>query len=173
MIYALGSSGTQSADPTGADPGGPAVTVTGVPPSSHSSSTKPKPRPKPRGSTQSTSRRPGPVSCPTASPCVLPDDVGNAVQALNDYRAAHGQPVVPGSVTKAAQDCAVNNGDESSCPSGYYWEPVGRSGSEVITKIAASGKGTGWLLNPSMEAVQVGWAYIPSSKSYECVLVSS
>ena len=60
----------------------------------------------------------------------------------------------------------------NQCPNGFYWEPVGRSGQQVITKIAANG-GDSWLLDSRMTSVQVGWAYIPSSKSFECALVSN
>ena len=110
------------------------------------------------------------MSCPSAAPCNLSDDVGNAIQALNDYRTQHGKPAVHGAVTQAARTCAVSSGN--TCPNGFYWEPVGRSGRQVIQKIAANG-GDSWLLDDHMTAVQVGWAYIPSSKSFECALVSN
>lgn len=173
MIQIFGKADNASDAGTQADPTGPAVTVIGTQRSAtHASSTRPKPS-KPRTRSPSSPRT-GPVSCPTTAPCVLPDDVGNAVQALNAYRMAHGRRTVIGSVTRAAQDCAVHNGDASSCPAGYFWEPVGRSGREVIDKIATSGHGgKAWLLNPDITAIQVGWAYLPSSKTYECVLVSS
>jgi hypothetical protein len=111
------------------------------------------------------------VSCPSSAPCDLPDDVGNAVRALNAYRVQHGKAAVSGRVTQAARTCAVNNGD--NCPGGYFWEPVPRSGQAVIAKIANSGSGVGWLLDDRMTSVQVGWAYIPSSKSFECALISN
>jgi hypothetical protein len=165
MVYTLGSSDGSSDHPTLAGPDGPAVTVTGAVPTTtvHRSATRPRP----------SVTTPRPVSCPTSAPCALPDDVGNVGQALNAYRAARGQPPVTASVTRMAQNCALNEGDGSACPSSYFWEPVGRSGTEVIDKIAASPTGVGWLLDPGMTAVQIGWVYLPSSKSYECVLVSN
>lgn len=173
MVLVLGSSGDDKATPPAPTFTGPAVTVTGG--QSHSSSA---PASHSRsGSTSASSSatrtkaRTGPVSCPTSAPCSLPDDVGNAVQALNDYRTAHGRQAVTGHVTRAARSCAVSSGD--TCHSDFFWEPVGRSGKQVITKIADSGsKGTSWLLDRSMKSVAVGWAYIPSSKSYECALIA-
>lgn len=173
MSYVLGSSRNSPPGKTAANPGGPAVTVTGgAPATSHTtapvSTTQAAPLTR-----HSTPPRHRPVSCPTAAPCALPDDVGHVVSALNAYRAAHHEPPVTGSVTAAAQRCALANGDTSACPAGYYWQPVGRSGTQVIQKIAASGgRGTSWLTDPRMRSVQVGWAYLPSSKSFECVVVS-
>lgn len=173
MIYALGSSKDSPPNTPNANPTGPAVTVTGgAPATTHPSVTRPKPTPKPRTTTHSSVPSGRSVSCPTSTPCALPDDIGNVVRALNSYRTSHGQHAVTGSVTKAARDCAVRSGN-GPCPSGYFWEPVGRSGDEVIGKIAKSGKGTGWLLNPKMTTIQIGWAYLPSSKSFECVVVSN
>jgi hypothetical protein len=175
VLYAVSTSsgGGDSGSPTNnAIPTGPAVKVTGVPSQSASStSAKPKPSQSSSKIVPSSSARTGPVSCPTSAPCALPDDIGDAVKALNDYRAANGQKAVTGTVTKRAKTCAVGSGDTGSCPSGYYWEPVGRSGDQVIQKIATSAKGKAFLLDKSLTAIEVGWAYIPSSHSYECVLV--
>ena len=173
MVLVLGSSGDDKATPPAPNFTGPAVTVTGG--QSHSSSAPAThARSRSTGAASSTTRtktRTGPVSCPTSSPCSLPDDVGGALQALNDYRTAHGRAAVPGHVTRGARSCAVSSGD--TCRSDFFWEPVGRSGKQVIAKIAASGgKGTSWLLDRSMRSVQIGWAYIPSSKSYECALIA-
>jgi hypothetical protein len=181
MVYVFGSDAktTTSGTPTKiANPGGPAVTVTGgghnTPSSAHhthrtkpphKSSTHPAP-------SQSVPATGGPASCETSAPCALPTDVGNAVGALNDYRAQHGLDPVNGAVTKAAQDCAMGNGEVSSCPSGYFWEPVPRSGRQVIEKIAAQPNGPSWLLDRSMTKVEVGWVYIPSSHSYEVAMVA-
>ena len=111
------------------------------------------------------------MSCPTSAPCSLPDDVGNAVRALNAYRTSHGKPAVRGSVTQAARTCAVSSGND--CPSSFFWEPVGRSGQQVIQKISNNGNGVSWLLSDQMTAVQVGWAYLPASHAFECALVSN
>jgi hypothetical protein len=173
MLYAFGSSGDGNSGPTdNAGPSGPPVTVTGGPAQpSQSSSTRSRPKPTPtKTASTSTSSHGGHVSCPTSAPCTVPDDVGNAVQALNDYRTSHGQKAVTGSVTSAAKTCALSNGND--CPSSFFWEPVGRDGTEVIHKIAASSKGTSWLLDKSMTAVAVGWAYIPGSHSFECAMVA-
>jgi hypothetical protein len=168
MVAVLGSHGSSTPPAPNAKPTGPNVIATG----GNSPSGKPSAG-KPTHHSQSpqqpsSSPRNGPVSCPTSAPCDLPDDVGNAVQALNAFRAAHGKPAVQGQVTPAARRCAVSAGND--CPNGFFWEPVGRSGHQVIQKIAGNG-GAGWLLS-GMRHVQVGWAYIPSSKSFECALIS-
>lgn len=178
MVAVLGhSSGNDnSGSNTATGPKGPAVTVTGGgQPSQHQSGKPSSGRRKhtqhPQHPQQPSSRPSNaPVSCQTSAPCALPDDVGNAVQALNAYRTSHGKAAVRGSVTQAARTCAVTSGN--SCPNGFYWEPVSRSGRQVIEKIAANG-GESWLLDDRMTAVQVGWAYIPSSRSFECALVSN
>lgn len=177
MVAVLGSDSSNSnGTGTKAGPSGPAVTVTNGPQPSgrHSGGHKNKPtKPAHRSHANQPTSRPGnaSVSCPTSSPCTLPDDVGKAVAALNAYRAAHGKAPVSGRVTQAARTCAVTAGN--SCPNGFYWEPVGRSGKQVIQKISASGSGVSWLLDGRMTSVQVGWAYIPSSHSFECALVSN
>jgi hypothetical protein len=90
---------------------------------------------------------------------------------VNAYRASHGVAPVHGTVTRSAQACAVSSGN--TCPSHYFWEPVGRSGRQVVNKIAASGgKGVGFLLDRSLRKIEVGWAYIPGSHSYECAIVA-
>jgi hypothetical protein len=181
MVYVFGSRGdTTSGKPTNvANPSGPAVTVTGGPhnsPStqhrSHNKSSKPPKSSTHTAPSQSVPATGGPASCETSSPCELPTDAGNAVGALNAYRAQHGVSPVNGAVTKAAQECALANGQVSSCPSGYFWEPVPRSGHQVIQKIAAQPSGPGWLLDKTMKRVEVGWVYIPSSHSYEVAMVA-
>ncbi len=169
MVAVLGSNNGTTTNTNGS-PKGPAVTYTGGSgPSTAPSGSQTRPQ---RHHRSGPPARPNnaPVSCPTSAPCDLPDDVGNAVQALNAYRTQHGKPAVHGAVTQAARTCAVSSGN--TCPNGFYWEPVGRSGRQVIQKIAANG-GDSWLLDSRMTAVQVGWAYIPSSRSFECALVSN
>ena len=172
MVAVLGSKGGGSpASTPNANRTGPNVVATGGNHPSHNPSKNPSKAHSSHPSKQpSSSPRSGPVSCPTSAPCDLPDDVGNVVQAINAYRATHGKPAIQGTVTQAARTCAVSSGNQ--CPNGFYWEPVGRSGQQVITKIAANG-GDSWLLDSRMTSVQVGWAYIPSSKSFECALVSN
>jgi hypothetical protein len=181
MVYVFGSNG-KSTSGTPVNPGGPsgpAVTVTGGGPptasSSHHHSRRNHPTHNPSSNpapSQSVPATGGPSSCETSSPCELPTDVGNAVGALNDYRAQHGVDPVNGAVTKGAQECALANGQTSSCPSGYFWEPVPRSGRQVIEKIAAQSSGPSWLLDKTMTRVEVGWVYIPSSHSYEVAMVA-
>ncbi len=135
----------------------------------------------PTGATSSTratpSKQPTPkptrVTCSTEPACTLPGDPGNTLAAVNAYRTSHGQLAIPGSVSRAAQTCAVHNGDSPPCPKSYFWEPVsGHNGNEVISKIAAKRDGAQFLLDPSVKSVHIGWAYIPSSGSYECAVVN-
>jgi hypothetical protein len=178
MVAVLGSSPGGSPAPTpNAHGTGPNVVATGGSSPSQQPSQHPSSKPTTKAHTSSSppkqpssSPRSGPVSCPSSAPCDLPDDVGNVVQALNDFRSAHGRPAVQGTVTQAARTCAVSSGD--TCPNGFFWEPVPRSGEEVIHKIADSGDGLSFLLDSRLKAVQVGWAYIPSSKSFECAIVT-
>lgn len=169
MVSVLGSNNGNNGPASNGAPTGPAVTVVSHQPSAGRSG---HPTKKHRRHPHQPPSRPGnaAVSCPTAAPCDLPDDVGGAVAALNAYRTQHGKPAVRGAVTQAARTCAVSSGNQ--CPNGFYWEPVGRSGRQVIQKIAVAG-GDSWLLDDRMTAVQVGWAYIPASKSFECALVSN
>jgi hypothetical protein len=167
MVAVLGSKGNNTPTTNG-QPTAPPVTHISQSnqPSGHST----KPHPKSHSTQPHSPRNNAPVSCPSAAPCDLSADVGNALQALNNYRTQHGKPAVSGTVTQAARTCAVSSGN--TCPNGFYWEPVGRSGGQVIQKIAANG-GDSWLLDDRMTTVQIGWAYIPSSKSFECALVSN
>lgn len=173
MVAVLGSSGGGSpASTQAANRTGPNVVATGgTQPNSNPSGTPTKNHAGSHPSKQpSSSPRSGPVSCPTSAPCDLPDDVGNVVQAINAYRSAHGKPPVQGKVTQAARTCAVSSGN--TCPNGFFWEPVPKSGQQVVQKIANSGDGAAFLLDSNLKAVQVGWAYIPSSKSFECAIIS-
>jgi hypothetical protein len=174
MLYVLGSGGHSGGPPPTIAGTGPAVVATGGQPATHSSSrpksTQPT-RPTPTSSTSTSSvvahRTP---TCPTTAPCPVPGDVGGAVAAVNAYRASHGVAPVRGTVTRSAQACAVSSGN--TCPSHYFWEPVGRSGRQVVRKIAASGgKGVSFLLDKSTHVIEVGWAYLPRSHSYECAIV--
>lgn len=169
MLSVLGKSSNSSGSLPNPNPTGPAVTVTGgAPPSTASSKSPSSPSTSSATSAAPPSNRD--VSCPSSSPCALPDDIGNLIGALNSYRASHGQPAVTGTVTQVAKTCAVTSGDQ--CPSGFFWEPVGRSGEQVLSKITDSGKGTSALLDPGLKAIQVGWAYIPASHSFECALIT-
>lgn len=110
------------------------------------------------------------VSCPTPEPCSLPDDIGDMLGAINGYRVHNGLPPVTGHVTGVARQCALSQGATPPCPDSYYWEPVGRSGNQMLQKVLGRG-GAGDLLNPAVHHVQIGWAYLPSSHSFWCALV--
>jgi hypothetical protein len=169
MIAVLGSSEKPTIT-TGAQPKGPDVIVTGgasSTPRTQAHSQRPSKRPARHHNTRHRA-----VSCPTAAPCAVGTDVGKVVAAINRYRIAHGRPAVTGSVTRAAQICALQSGDLASCHGGYYWEPVARSGQEVVDKIVAGG-GVSWLLDTNMTRLAVGWAYLPASKSFYCAVISN
>ncbi len=135
------------------------------PPTSHRRTTR-APSTKPRPRTTKLTCNSGPV-------CVVPGDPGSALDALNTYRTSHGRQAVAGAVTKDAQTCAVNNGDSTSCPQSYFWEPVtGHDGTAVIAKIAGNGDGARFLLDPQVRTVRIGWAYIPSSGGYQCAVIN-
>jgi hypothetical protein len=140
----------------------------------HSSASAPAQSPQASSTSSPTRRhRRHPVaSCPTSAACTLPTDGGRLVDAINRYRSRHGVGSVPGQVSKAAQECAIGNGDTSNCPPSYYWEPVPRwSGRQVLVKIEGNG-GADYLLDPSVKKFQVGWAYDPSSGEYFCAVVA-
>jgi hypothetical protein len=171
MVAVLGSHGGNPAPSSIANPTGPAVTVTGGGSNRPSAPQPSQPNGRKTHTQPATPPPNRPVSCPTNDPCGLGVDVGNAIAALNTYRQSHGKPPVHGTVTSAARQCALTSGD--NCPNGYFWEPVGRSGRQVIQKIAAKSDGATWLLDDRMTRVQVGWAYLPSSHSFYCALISN
>jgi len=142
------------------------------PPSSHTQSSPATSHQRHHRNQPSVPPTGGQVSCPSGNPCVAPGDIGHVMGALNEYRAAHGRAPADGTVTAAAQRCALGNGDGSACPSSYFWEPVtGRDGQGVINKIADGGDGISFLLDPKA-TFQVGWAYEPAAHTYECALVT-
>jgi hypothetical protein len=131
-------------------------------PRRHSSTT-------PRAHTQSSSSsapRTGTTSCPTAQTCVLDGDIGNASQAINAFRAQHGQPAVPVSVSAPAQTCAVNdgNGCTGSWAETYLADPDGQQAVQKIEQFAH-------LLDPSIKSIGIGWAYDPQAKQYNFAVV--
>ena len=151
------------AGPTG--PTGPAVRVTGTASTSRGA---PSSSPAPRSTSSSTpSSTPSSAastaatrSCPGSDACALQGDPGDAVRAINDFRDAHGKASIPGSVTKAAQQCALSNG--GNCAGGWaltYGSSL--DGAQLVKKIAPRAK-----LLTNMNSIQVGWAYDPSSKLY-------
>jgi hypothetical protein len=156
---------------------GPSDTYTGPPVTHVSSSSPPQssnsaPSTQPETSQSSTGPSGRHVSCPSSAPCPLKDDIGDVLGALNSYRQQHALPPVQGTVTTAAATCAATAA--SVCPSGFHWEPVGRSGRQVIDKIAARGGGElAFLLDPTLKRVQIGWAFVPASHSFYCALVAN
>lgn len=119
------------------------------------------------GRSQSDTSKPpvGTTSCPTSQTCILESDIGHGVQAINDYRTAHGKPAVPGSVGAKAQDCAVHNGNGCS----GAWAETELStpdGQEAVQKILPFAH-----LLDKMTSVEVGWAYDPKAKLYYFAII--
>lgn len=108
----------------------------------------------------------GQLSCPTSSPCILQGDVGNSIQAINDFRTSQGLQPVPGSVTAQAQTCAVNNG--TGCTGGWAETLLAHpDGAEAVQKIEQYAH----FDDPNMTSVEVGWAYDPGAKLYYFAIV--
>lgn len=106
------------------------------------------------------------TSCPGTQTCILPGDVGNAIQAINDYRTGQGLPAVPGSVSVAAQTCAVHEGN--GCSGGWAeTELADPNGREAVQKILPLAQ----LDDPNMTSIEVGWAYDPSAQLYYFVTI--
>jgi hypothetical protein len=109
--------------------------------------------------------RPGGAKCPTLKTCVIEGDVGNGVQAINDYRTAHGRPAVPGQASPQAQFCALSNGN--SCSGGWAETELAQpNGAEAVQKILPFAH----LLDP-MRSVEVGWAYDPQARLYYFAII--
>jgi hypothetical protein len=105
-------------------------------------------------------------SCPTSAPCILDGDVGNAISAVNAYRAQHQLSPVPGAVSAAAQTCALHRGN--GCSGGWAeTELPSPNGKAAVAKIQQFAK----LLDPQMTSINVGWAYDPGSKTYYFVTI--
>jgi hypothetical protein len=107
------------------------------------------------------------VSCPSDAPCIAHGDIGNAVAAINAYRTSHGASAVSGTVTPAAQTCAVTNGSqctgswaESQLPS-----PNGKIAVEKVQSLTD-------LLSASITSLEVGWAYDPTAREYYFAVIS-
>ncbi len=114
----------------------------------------------------SSSPQAGQTTCPTPQTCVLDGDIGNGVQAVNDYRTRHGKPAVPGAVSEQAQTCAVHNGN--GCSGGWAeTELATANGAEAVQKILQFGK----LLDPNLKTFEVGWAYDPGAKLYYFAII--
>jgi hypothetical protein len=176
MILFLGDSG---GDHRGDSLPGTGETVQPSRPAVRTAATSASAAPRPSAA-PSTTPRPTPAStgnpCPSAAPCLVPGDGGQAVAAVNKFRTDHGQAAVAGTASPQAQQCAVNEGDGPACMPSYSWEPVAtQNGAQVVAKIAGFGEGTQWLLDPAMSAFTVGWAYAPGAGGgpgqYECAIL--
>lgn len=109
---------------------------------------------------------PATASCPTDSPCVLQGDAAHAIQAVDTYRTQHGRTSVPGTVSKAAQACALSDG--SDCSGGWAETYLNQlDGTAAVAKIAKLGK----LLDPQLQSFEVGWAYRPRTKTYYLAVI--
>jgi len=110
------------------------------------------------------------TSCPSSAACTLSGDAGGVVAALNQFRVSHGLPAVPGSASTQAQQCALDEGQGPACASHFAWEVAPeQDGGQVISMIA--GRGAQWLLDPGMTSFSVGWAFVPSTRQYECAIL--
>jgi hypothetical protein len=163
-------------DTSSASATGSASTTT---PSAPTSTTATPPTAAAPSSASSSTSNPAPrTSCPSSAPCISPGDPGGVIAAINTYRQHHGAPAATGSVTRAAQQCALHDGDQSACPTSYSWEPVDTAtGAQVIQKITARSGGGAWLLDRKATSFEVGWAYVPGSHGagghYSCAIVTS
>jgi hypothetical protein len=132
----------------------------------HSTSTTGAQSSRSSGSSSSTSAAPGATSCPGHAACILNGDVGDAVAAINSYRTQHGQTSVPVTITAAAQQCALNNGN--NCTGGWAeTELATPDGKQAVTKILQFAH----LAEPTISSVGVGWAYDPGAKEYYFAVV--
>ncbi len=116
--------------------------------------------------TQSATPTPTPTPtgppCPASTPCTVPGDAGNALAAITAFRAAHGAPAVPGTVSDQAAQCALSQGDGATCRPHYAWETVPtQDGNAVVASLGS--RDAGWLLDPAMTSFSVGWSYTPGN----------
>jgi hypothetical protein len=132
-----------------------------------SSSSRAQPSTSSSAATAPSSRRAASRSAPVPA-----GDTGRVLQAFNTFRSRHGVRPVSGSVTSAAIDCAASQGDPSSCPSSYFWEPVpSADGAQVVEKISRHSQGTDWLLDPRIKRLEIGWK--PAGGSWDCAVVAT
>lgn len=94
------------------------------------------------------------------------DDIGDAIGAINAYRKDHGLAAVEGSVSEAAQKCALSNGGDCSGKWAESQVP-GPDGEAAVAKIERLAD----LLDPKIKSVEVGWAYDPRSHQYFIAVV--
>jgi len=164
MTTVIGSGGgSKSTNNPGSLDGAITATPAGEQPSTPATKSS---RPSSKSTSPSPSASRGHRSCPTAQTCILDGDVGNAVAAINAYRTQHGQPAVPGSVSRAAQTCAVHNGN--GCTGGWAETELAKAdGPAAVQKILPFGR----LLDPNVKNFGVGWAYDPGAKLYYFAII--
>jgi hypothetical protein len=171
VISALVSTNDSGSGNAGPGPLDPVATESGQqsPSASHSTHHRRHHHQHPSGSESSTGTSSIPVgttSCPTSQTCIIEGDPGNSIQAINDFRTAHGLPAVPGSVTTLAQTCAVNNGN--GCTGGWAETELAQpNGDEAVQRIEQFAH----FEDPHLTSVEVGWAYDPSAKLYYFAIV--
>jgi hypothetical protein len=97
---------------------------------------------------------------------VLDGDAGNGIAAINAYRTQHGLAAVSGAVSPAAQQCAVNNGND--CSGGWAETELPQpDGAAAVQKILPFAH----LLDTQITSVDVGWAYDPGAKLYYFAII--
>jgi hypothetical protein len=165
LLTFLLDSGGSSKKSNGSAPDG-TLAISPSSSSAHRAATSSAARPSASSSPSGeTSTGPATKDCPTDQPCALDGDYGKAIDAINAYRAENGQKPVPGTVSKAAQKCALSNG--SDCSGGWAESQVPTmDGTQAVKKVASLGK----LLQP-MKSFGIGWAYSPSQKQYYFAVV--
>jgi hypothetical protein len=108
------------------------------------------------------------VSCPSDAPCIAHSDIGNAVAAINAYRTSNGATAVSGTVTPAAQTCAVTNGNQ--CTGSWAETQVpSPNGKAAVQKVQSLTD----LLGTNITSVEVGWAYDPAARQYYFAVISN
>jgi hypothetical protein len=170
IVVISGVAGNGDDDSSNAGPGplDSAATTASSRPSSHESRSPRRHHPGtgPHGSSTVSTVPVGQLTCPTPAPCILDGDVGNSIQAINDFRVAHGLAAVPGSVSVQAQTCAVNNG--TGCSGGWAETLLSHpDGAEAVQKIQQFAH----FDDPNMTSIEVGWAYDPGARLYDVAIV--
>jgi hypothetical protein len=103
--------------------------------------------------------------CPTKQVCTLDGDPGGGIAAINDYRTQHGKDAVAGTVSSAAQTCALHNG--SGCSGGWAETELAKpDGAAAVQKILPFAH-----LLSDMKNFEIGWAYDPGAKLYYFAII--
>lgn len=160
------STGPKALDPVATESGGQQQGPSGHHSRQHHRHNHPGPGAGSTTNTGTTTIPIGTTTCSSAETCILQGDPGNAIQAINDFRTAHGLPAVPGSVTPQAQTCALNNG--SGCTGGWAETLLSDlNGEEAVQKIEQFAH----FEDPHLTSIEIGWAYDPGAKLYYFAIV--